>query len=62
MEIREYECHNCHNVFFVDCDADNYPDVCPYCQISVDHEFDHRGSYLIGNEIPFMTDFMSHIS
>ncbi len=31
MELRQYWCNDCNYIFWVDCDADDYPDYCPYC-------------------------------
>lgn len=31
MEIRKYECPDCHNKFWVDCDDTDYPAYCPFC-------------------------------
>lgn len=30
IDLREWVCE-CGNIFFVDCDADEYPTNCPYC-------------------------------
>lgn len=31
MDLRKWECLSCYNFFFVDCDATDYPEFCPYC-------------------------------
>jgi len=31
MELRKYICIECGHEFYVDCDADEYPNYCPYC-------------------------------
>ena len=31
LEIRKYQCPDCNNGFWVDCDDDYYPHYCPHC-------------------------------
>jgi predicted Zn-ribbon and HTH transcriptional regulator len=35
MELRKYTCSECGYEFFVDCDADNYPNWYPYCDNAI---------------------------
>ncbi len=31
IDLRQWECLSCCQVFWVGCDADEYPTRCPYC-------------------------------
>ncbi|MGE4354625.1 MAG: hypothetical protein AB7D36_11150 [Oscillospiraceae bacterium] len=31
MDLRKYTCRECWMEFWVDCDASDYPNLCPYC-------------------------------
>lgn len=47
MEVRKYECSNCHKYFFVNCDAGDYPRCCPYCKAPIDIHKDFLGIKLV---------------
>jgi DNA-directed RNA polymerase subunit RPC12/RpoP len=33
IDLRRYYCEDCKNTFYVECDADQYPECCPYCTL-----------------------------
>jgi hypothetical protein len=37
MSLRKYECSDCYNKFWVDCDDTDYPNYCPFCGKETNH-------------------------
>lgn len=55
MELRKWICSECENIFYVDCDATDYPDYCPYCQAENIHKDTTAKTVMAGEDRPVLS-------